>query len=124
MDAAFPEALVEDFENLVDALELPDPDDRHVLACAIQANASVIVTDNLKDFPSNRIERHDTMALGLDDCIADTLDLAGAEAIAAVKRMRERFGNPEMESEEPLRRVEKLGLAQSVVILAKYQRLL
>ena len=39
MEAAFPEALVEDFENLIDALELPDPEDRHVLACAIQTKA-------------------------------------------------------------------------------------
>ena len=39
------------FENLVDSLKLPDPDDRHVLAAAIKAKAQVIVTSNTRDFP-------------------------------------------------------------------------
>jgi hypothetical protein len=34
MDAHVREALVENFEHLIPAIELPDPDDRHVLAAA------------------------------------------------------------------------------------------
>ncbi|MCD6008715.1 PIN domain-containing protein [Halomonas sp. IOP_31] len=44
-------AVVEGFEPLIDSLELPDPDDRHVLACALHCGAEAIVTFNLKDFP-------------------------------------------------------------------------
>lgn len=51
MDAAVPDALVTDYDSLVEGLDLPDEDDRHVLAAAIKCNASVIVTFNLKDFP-------------------------------------------------------------------------
>lgn len=32
MDLAVPDALVEGYEPLIEALTLPDPDDRHVLA--------------------------------------------------------------------------------------------
>jgi predicted nucleic acid-binding protein len=48
---AFPDAWVENYEPLVKLLELPDEKDRHVLAAAIQANANIIVTNNIKDFP-------------------------------------------------------------------------
>jgi hypothetical protein len=37
MNAHARDALVTDFEQLIDILELPDPDDRHVLAAAIRA---------------------------------------------------------------------------------------
>lgn len=124
MESAFPEALVEDFETLVEALELPDPDDRHVMACAIQTKAAVIVTDNLKDFPNDVLDQHDLKAVGLDDFIADTLDLAGAEAIAALRRMRERFERPEINADELILRIERLGLTQSADILGEYRELL
>lgn len=51
MDNAIPGALVTGHEDLIAGLQLPDPDDRHVLAAAIRCNASVIVTFNEKDFP-------------------------------------------------------------------------
>ena len=52
MTIAVQDGLVAGYESMVAALHLPDPDDRHVLAAAIQAGAQVIVTLNLKDFPS------------------------------------------------------------------------
>jgi predicted nucleic acid-binding protein len=48
---AFPESIVTAtaaFENVL----TNHPNDRHVLAAAIQAKADVIVTSNLKDFPA------------------------------------------------------------------------
>lgn len=53
MEAAFPTAEVTDYEALIPQLRLPDPDDRHVLAAALKAEADVLVTFNLKDFPSS-----------------------------------------------------------------------
>lgn len=51
MNRAVPDCLVTGFEQLIDGLRLPDPDDRHVLAAAIRAGAQGIVTANLKDSP-------------------------------------------------------------------------
>lgn len=50
MNRAFPDATVREYEVLISTLELPDADDRHVLAAAIHGQASLIVTANLKDF--------------------------------------------------------------------------
>ncbi|WP_415948254.1 PIN domain-containing protein [Streptomyces sp. KLOTTS4A1] len=49
--------LVKDYEPLEAVLELPDADDRHVLAAAIKSQAQVIVTNNLKASPTRPL-RH------------------------------------------------------------------
>lgn len=55
MDKSIPDALVTGYETLIDALTLPDPDDRHILAAAIVGRADVIVTFNEKDFPKEAL---------------------------------------------------------------------
>lgn len=59
MNAHVRDCLVTGYESLIPALSLPDSNDRHVLAAAIRASASIIVTYNLKDFPSEWIDRYD-----------------------------------------------------------------
>ncbi len=49
MNEAVRDCLVMGYEDLIDSLTLPDPDDRHVLAAAIRARAEVIVTYNLRN---------------------------------------------------------------------------
>jgi predicted nucleic acid-binding protein len=55
MDAHVMDSLVTGYERLIETLDLPDPDDRHVLAAAIAGGADVLVTKNLKDFPADRL---------------------------------------------------------------------
>jgi hypothetical protein len=59
MRAAFPLAEEEarGYESLIPAMT-NDPKDRHVLAAAaaVRANAELIVTANLKDFPAASVE--------------------------------------------------------------------
>jgi predicted nucleic acid-binding protein len=62
MRRAIPDALVAGYESQILGLTLPDPDDRHVLAAAIAAEANVIVTFNLKDFPREALAPHDIEA--------------------------------------------------------------
>lgn len=55
MRSAFAGAEAQGWQGLEGAYGLPDPDDEHVVAAAVVANAGVIVTQNLKDFPSDRV---------------------------------------------------------------------
>lgn len=57
MNQAIPDCLVTGYEDLIPALRLPDPADRHVLAAAIVAGAQSIATFNLKDFPPSALSR-------------------------------------------------------------------
>jgi len=58
MDVALPKALVAGYERHIQAVSLPDPDDRHVAAAAIEAGASKIITWNLRDFPVGELMKH------------------------------------------------------------------
>ncbi len=49
MHSAFPDALVEGYEGLVDSMPNQEKD-RHVAAAAVKSSAQLIVTNNLKDF--------------------------------------------------------------------------
>lgn len=44
------DGLVEDYKPWLEGLSLPDTGDEHVLAAAIACGATIIVTDNIKDF--------------------------------------------------------------------------
>lgn len=71
MNRAIRDVLVTEYENFVDTLDLPDPDDRHVLAAAIKAGASVIVTQNLRDFPEAALAAHDVRAVHPDQFLQE-----------------------------------------------------
>jgi predicted nucleic acid-binding protein len=69
MNDAVRDCLVSGYEPLIDSLDLPDPDDRHVLAAAIKAGAQVIVTRNLKDFPAEKLAPWNIKAKSPEDFV-------------------------------------------------------
>lgn len=81
-------------------LQLPDPDDRHVLAAAIAGHADCIVTDNLKDFPIEIVELYGIEIVDPDRFIINQLDLDEYIALAALKAMRKRWRKPEASAED------------------------
>ena len=112
IESAFPDGLVTGFTNFEDTLGLPDPDDNHVLAAAIETSAAVIVTDNVKHFPATKLEPHSIEASSADDFIADVIDIFPSEAISALKLMRNRFSRPALDVETLIHRVEKSQMPQ------------
>lgn len=60
MTEAFPYALVEpgpEHYGTFSDLHMPDADDRHVVAAAVAAEANLLCTSNVKDFPDEVMER-------------------------------------------------------------------
>jgi len=111
MERAFEDAMVTGFENLEAGFgDLPDAGDRHVLAAAVKTRASIIVTDNLRDFPDAILRPLDLEAKDADAFIADTIDLRVAQAVPALRRMRERLKRPAKTPETLLLDMEKIGL--------------
>jgi hypothetical protein len=124
MNEAVRDCLVTGYEELIDALTLPDPDDRHVLAAAIRAGAEVIVTYNLKDFPAETLAQFDIEAQHPDDFLLPLFDLAPGLVCATVKRQRESLHNPPKTAGELLATLESQGLTQAVARLRQFVDLL
>ena len=74
MDGALPDADVQGWEQHMDGLALPDPDDRHVLAAALAAGAGVVLTMNLRDFPASALAGHGVQAVHPDSFLCDLHD--------------------------------------------------
>lgn len=84
MNRAFPGSNVTNYESLIEGLSLPDPNDRHVLAAAIKGEAQIIVTANLKDFPTNALIPHSIRAEHPDMFILGCIDRDRQKAIKAL----------------------------------------
>ena len=124
IETAFPEAVVSGFGAFEDKLALPDPNDNHVLAAAIATSASVVVTDNLKHFPADRLNPHAIEAISADDFIADTIELDPVEAVQSLKRMRKRFSRPTLDASALIYKAEAQGLMQVANLLNRYRPIL
>ncbi len=119
MDTNVRDALVTGFESLIPSLELPDENDRHVLAAAIRCSADVIVTFNLKDFPSDYLSTFDVEAQHPDDFILHLLDLYPVQVCSATEKVRQRLRTPVMSHENYLSNLLRQGLPQTVSRLSE-----
>ncbi len=109
-NAAFPDALVTNYEALIESLDLPDEKDRHVLAAAIKTNANLIVTNNLEDFPQRILDAYSLSAKSADDFLTDIIDLNHDTAVEAFRRMVLNRTNPDMDEFAVLDSLRRNGL--------------
>lgn len=124
MDKAVPDCLVTGYENLIAGLDLPDADDRHVLAAAIRAGADVIVTMNLKDFPPTALAQYGVEAQHPDEFLFDVMDLDLAAVLNAASKHRASLKNPTLTALAYLEMLERQGLTQTCRKLGAYARLI
>lgn len=124
MNRALPDAMVTGFEPIVASIELPDVDDRHVVATAICSNAEIVVTFNLKDFPQKYLNNFCIEALHPDDFITDLFDLNQALVLLAVNTQRRYMRKPPKSVDEYLDALLRQGLPQTVKELSKFRALI
>jgi hypothetical protein len=108
------DAEVTGYEELIDRLDLPDPDDRHVLAAAIHCDADLIVTVNLKDFPDAALNQFDITAQHPDSFVLGLLKTAPEIVIATMREHRLSLKNPTKSAEDYLATLKLHGLVKTV----------
>ncbi len=124
MDRTVPDCLVTGFEELIETLVLPDPDDRHVLAAAIRSQAGVIVTYNIRDFPEEVLDGFGIEVQHPDEFISHLYDLAPGAVCHAVRSQRLALKNPPVPVAELLNIFLSLGLASTAAHLQTMKDLL
>jgi len=117
MERALPAARVEGYEPHISSIALPDDDDRHVVAVAIEVGAACIVTFNLRDFPRDTLAPYKLTAVHPD---AFVLSLYKAEPLRVLQVMRTHrmaLRRPAKSSGEYLATLAKSGLTETVETL-------
>ncbi|MDY6802180.1 MAG: PIN domain-containing protein [Cyanobacteriota bacterium] len=117
MDFYVTNSLVTGYEEIIPELELPDAGDRHVLAAAIRCDASLIITFNLRDFPSEVLAPYDLKAQHPDDFVLDLLTIDRKTVCQAAEKQRRRLKNPPKTIDEYLATLEQQGLIQSAALM-------
>lgn len=121
MSGAFDDAMVVGWEQTCAGLDLPDPDDRHVLAAAIKGGAQSLVTFNLKDFPERSLTTTDVEVVHPDDFLLDQLDLYPGLALQVLNEQAADLTTPPSDLAGVLNRLERCGVprfADEVRLLA------
>jgi hypothetical protein len=87
LNSVCPGATLTGYEKHIASVNLPDPNDRHVVAAGIAAGATLILTWNLRDFPAKELKKFglrrdspDAFLSGLYDNVPELLIASLANA--------------------------------------------
>ena len=120
MNKAIPDCLIDGYESIIETINLPDVNDRHVLAAAIRAKADTILTYNIKDFPINILNPYNIEAQHPDDLLRSLIERAPAKFYSAMRKVKARLKNPPICTSEYLDNLESQSLPQTVGLLREY----
>lgn len=120
MDLHAEGSLVTGYERRVQALDLPDPDDRHVLAAAIEADADMILTWNLRDFPEAALSGHGLHAATPDDLLVGLVEDHREGMIAVLREARLSLKQPPLTAVEYLATLRTQSLARTCTLLESF----
>ncbi|NJM53155.1 MAG: PIN domain-containing protein [Blastocatellia bacterium] len=115
------DCLVENYEHLIDKISLPDENDRHVLAAAIKADAEIILTFNLRDFPNQILLNYNLKAISPDKLLSDLFDSNAETFNLAFERQLASLKNPPKTAEELMQILESQRLEETIGKLRNYR---
>lgn len=122
MRRAIPDALVTGYASQIPNLVLPDANDRHVLAAAIAAEAEIIVTFNMRDFPAAALAPHGLVAQHPDEFLQGFIATMPTQFVAVVRRCVGRLRHPPVSASSYLTIMSRLGLTETAKLtLADWQ---
>lgn len=120
MDQHAGDCLVTAYERHIDTLVLPDQNDRHVLAAAIESGADAVVTWNLRDFPESILSEYGVGVLTPDQVVSSLIDQDRRAVIGALAEHRASLKNPPKSPDEFLENLERQGLSRTVELLRNF----
>jgi predicted nucleic acid-binding protein len=100
----FKNHFVTDYEHHLSSMPINEKD-RHVLAAAVECDAQIIVTNNLKDFPQQLLDSYDIVALSPDTFLLQLLAANQEEVKNLLIRQTENLNNPRLTVSEVLDRL-------------------
>lgn len=109
MTSAFPHACVVGWTQLAVGLSVtwPDPGDAQVVAAAILGRAELIVTSNLKDFPSDLLEPLGLHAVSPDSFLLDILDFDQEQTLASITNQAAATRRPQLSALDVVKSLEQ-----------------
>ncbi len=94
MNLSIRDVLITGYESLISSIELPDANDRHVLAAAIRCRAQVIVTFNEKDFPQESLNAWGVRAQHPDEFLLELFACNSALPAYFGQQITNSYSNP------------------------------
>jgi hypothetical protein len=124
MNKALPSAEVMGHQSRIASLDLPDLDDRDVLAAAIHSSSNVILTFNVSDFPARALSAYDIEAVRPDPFFVRIIEDAPLPFITALRAVRLRLRTPTYTPEGLLDLLERQRLKATASALQPFLGLL
>jgi predicted nucleic acid-binding protein len=90
MRTHFPDSEITGHEPLIETMTC-DKKDRHVLAAAVKAGVTLLVTDNWRDFPPPSTGPYGIEVLTADQFLLDLLDAAPTLVVRTLAKQAERY---------------------------------
>ena len=114
---AVPDSVTTGYKDLIEGLNLPDPNDRHVLAAAIRSGSQVIVTENIDDFPRAVLETYNIETQTPDVFVLHLIELSPTSVSGVIQAQATALKDPPMSVSDVLDRLAQSGLPRSVAAL-------